>query len=94
LWVLNAPLLREELSAGDAATQSQLIAGGCVVTLAAMRFIFVREAGIFRWAHLLLGLWSLASPWIFDYVSDDAAFLNSTICGALLAVLATWSLVR
>jgi hypothetical protein len=94
LWVLNAPLLIEELSAGGPATHNQLVAGGCIVTLATMRFIFVREAGVFRWAHLLLGLWTIASPWVFGYVSDDMAFWNSAVSGMLVAMLAMWSLIR
>ena len=94
VWVLNAPLLNQELSGGELAAQHQLIVGGCIVTLAAMRIIFVQEASIFRWAHLLLGLWTIASPWVFDYAGNDAAFWNCEICGALIAVLAVWSLVR
>src|ERR1044072_6118076 len=71
LWVLNAPLLDEGLSPGELAAQNQLISGACTVLLAAMRIIFAREAGIFRWAHLFVGLWTLVSPWIFDYVDNS-----------------------
>lgn len=94
LWVLNSPMVSPELSVSDAATQNLLVVGGCVAGLAALRMIFVQEAGIFRWAHLLLGLWTIASPWIFDYASESAALLNSAVCGTLIAVLALWSLVR
>lgn len=94
LWVLNSPMLSPELSASELANQNHLVVGGCVAALATLRMIFVQEAGIFRWAHLLLGLWTIASPWIFDYTSDTAAFLNSALCGTLIAVLALWSLVR
>jgi hypothetical protein len=94
LWVLNTPFLSEELSADATATQNQLLAGGFIVMLAVFRFIFVREAGVFRWAHLLLGLWTIASPWVFDFAADDLAFWNSTISGGLLSILAVWSLVR
>jgi hypothetical protein len=96
-WLLYVPMLGSELAGGDLAdlaVQNQLFAGGCVIALAAMRIIFVREAGIFRWAHLLLGLWTIASPWVFDYFENDLAFWNSAVCGSLLALLATWSLVR
>jgi hypothetical protein len=93
-WIIAAPFLRPELSIDPANVWNQVVVGGCVVMLATMRMIFIREAGIFRWAHLLLGLWMMASPWIFDYVGEEAAFWNSSVTGALLAVLATWSLVR
>jgi hypothetical protein len=94
LWILGAPLLSPELSDSTTAIQNQLIAGACVATLAALRIIFVREAGLVRWGHLLLGLWTLASPWVFDYVDNGVAFWNSAISGALIALLAAWSLVR
>ena len=94
VWILNAPLLSPELSAGEPGTQSQLIVGGCIAALAAMRIIFIHGAGIFRWAHLFLGSWTIASPWVFDYAADEAAFWNSAVCGALIAGLATWSLLR
>jgi hypothetical protein len=93
-WVLYAPFMRDELSVSVATLWNYLAVGGCVVMLAVMRIVFVREAGIFRWAHLLLGLWMIASPWVFEYVGEEAAFWNSAVSGALIAVLATWSLVR
>jgi hypothetical protein len=94
VWVLYAPFLRDELSVSAGTLWNYLVVGGCVVVLALMRFVFVREAGIFRWAHLLLGLWMIASPWVFEYVGEEAAFWNSAVSGALIAALATWSMVR
>jgi len=94
LWVLNAPLLDPQFAPGELATRNQLLAGGCIVLLATLRFIFVREAVTFRWAHLLLGTWTFASPWVFDFVADEAVFWNSTLSGALIVALATWSLIR
>jgi len=94
LWIVDAPFLRPELSSGPATVWNQAVVGGCVVMLATMRMIFIREAGIFRWAHLLLGSWMMASPWILDYAGEEAAFWNSSVTGALIAVLAMWSLVR
>lgn len=94
VWVLYAPFMRDELSVGVATLWNYLVVGSCVVILAVMRILFVREAGIFRWAHLLLGLWMIASPWVFEYVGEEAAFWNSAVSGALIAALATWSLLR
>jgi hypothetical protein len=36
----------------------------------------------------------IASPWVFGYVGEQAAFWNSAVSGALMTALATWSLVR
>jgi hypothetical protein len=94
VWILYAPFMRDELSVSAATFWNHLVLGSCVIMLAAMRIVFVREAGIFRWAHLLAGFWMIASPWVFGYVTEEAAFWNSAVSGALMTALATWSLVR
>ena len=38
-------------------------------------------------ANIVLGLWMIASPWVFDY-SGKAAVLSSLTVGALVALLA------
>lgn len=39
--------------------------------------------------NILLGLWLLASPWVFGYQTvGTAAMLNSVVVGALIAVVA------
>jgi hypothetical protein len=37
--------------------------------------------------NILLGIWLIVSPWMFDY-SETPAVLNSMIVGALVAILA------
>lgn len=94
LWVLGAPFIRTELAGTVPMVWNQMAVGACVVMLAAMRMVFAREASIFRWAHLLLGLWMSASPWIFDYVYKGAALWNGVVSGMLITALAIWSLLR
>jgi hypothetical protein len=94
LWVLEAPLFYVPFGATYAAIWNQFVVGGAVVVLGAMRMVFVNETPAFRIAHLLLGVWIAASPWIFNYLTQDAAFWNSLISGTVIAVLATWSVVR
>jgi hypothetical protein len=94
LWVMEAPFMYAPLDANAAPIWNNVIVGGCVVMLATMRLIFVREVRAFRIAHLMLGVWIALSPWIFHYTDDDVYFWNSIGCGALIAALAVWSLVR
>ncbi|HVY82504.1 MAG TPA: SPW repeat protein [Steroidobacteraceae bacterium] len=94
LWLMEAPFVYARFDANAAPIWNNLIVGGCVVVLATMRLVFVREARAFRIAHLLLGVWIALSPWIFAYTEDRMYFWNSIGSGALIAVLATWSLVR
>lgn len=94
LWVMDAPFLYAPLDTSAATVWNDLIVGGCVVILATMRLVFIREARAFRIAHLLLGAWIAASPWIFAYTEDRLYFWNSLGCGVLIAGLAIWSLIR
>jgi hypothetical protein len=94
LWVMEAPFVYAPLDANAAPIWNNLIVGGCVVMLATMRLIFVREARAFRIAHVMLGVWIALSPWIFEYTEDGMYFWNSIGCGILIAALAVWSLFR
>jgi hypothetical protein len=94
LWVMEAPFVYAPLDTNAAPIWNNLIVGGCVVMLATMRLIFVREARAFRIAHIVLGVWIALSPWIFEYTEDRMYFWNSIGCGVLIAALAIWSLVR
>jgi hypothetical protein len=94
LWVMDAPFLYAPLDTSAATVWNDLIVGGCVVMLATMRLVFFREARAFRIAHLLLGAWIAASPWIFAYTDDRLYFWNSVAAGVLIAALALWSLIR
>jgi hypothetical protein len=94
LWVMDAPFVYAPLGISAATIWNDLIVGGCVVVLATMRLVFVREVGAFRIAHLLLGAWIAGSPWLFGYTEDALYFWNSVVCGLAIAALAVWSLLR
>ena len=94
LWVMEAPFVYAPLDTNAAPIWNNLIVGGCVVMLATMRLIFVREVRAFRIAHVMLGVWIALSPWIFNYTDDRVYFWNSIGSGVLIAALAVWSLVR
>jgi hypothetical protein len=94
LWVMDASFIYAPVGINPAIVWNDLIAGGCVVILATMRLVFVREARAFRIAHLMLGMWIACSPWLFGYTDDLLYFWNSVICGLSISMLAAWSLVR
>jgi SPW repeat-containing protein len=94
LWVLDSPFLSMYLGNSAAIVWNCFLVGGAIVVLAAMRVVFVREAFIWRISHLILGLWLTLSPWIFGYVDEYAASINSIVSGVLIGALATWGLMR
>lgn len=40
------------------------------------------------WANLVLGLWTLVSPWILGYSATPVAMWNAVIVGLLVALMA------
>ena len=50
-----------------------------------------------RWQDqlmVLIGVWLLVSPWVFDYSVDSAPAINATVSGAVIALLAAFDLVK
>lgn len=43
----------------------------------------------FSWAELVLGVWVIASPWIFGFAGTLGLWSN-VVAGTVLAVLAIW----
>jgi hypothetical protein len=48
---------------------------------------YAAQARIASGLNILLGIWLIASPWVFDY-SGTPAVMNSVMIGILIAILA------
>lgn len=95
LWVLNLPFgFAPEEGLSAAVVWNHAAVGAAVAALAIMRMLLVREVSFFRIAHLGLGLWLAASPWIFGFVEVEPTFVQTLCGGSLITLLAAWSLVR
>ncbi|KKW47400.1 MAG: SPW repeat-containing protein [Parcubacteria group bacterium GW2011_GWA1_60_11] len=44
---------------------------------------------LFSWAELVLGVWVIASPWIFGF-SGTLGLWSNVVAGTVFAVLAIW----
>lgn len=45
------------------------------------------------WVVLVLGAWTVATPWVFGFAGETAA-MNAWIVGVVLATMALWALAR
>lgn len=70
---------------------NSIVAGALIALLAAARFSSPRSPIGSSWLNLLLGLWMIASPWIYGYAANGEAMWNSIVVGAVVAALAAWS---
>ncbi len=46
------------------------------------------------WTNLILGIWLIASPWVFHFATASAAVWNAWISGCVIAVLAAAALYQ
>lgn len=63
------------------------LAGGVMLTVALIRLIFPRETTPLGWINVVLGAWTILSPFVLGF-NDHLALTVSTIgCGAVVMVL-------
>jgi hypothetical protein len=64
------------------------ICGALIAIFAIIRLSNPGGLAFFSWLNMLLGAWTIASPWVYSYVGDTARFVNSLCVGALVLILA------
>lgn len=91
IWLIISPWVFGYVSAGDQPMWNAVSTGGLVLILAATRYAQPHTGSGMSWINFLLGLWAIASPWIFTYANQDSAMWNNVATGVVIALLAIWS---
>jgi SPW repeat len=104
IWLVVSPWMLHYSAMGLPATLNSMIVGALIVVLAAVRFNSWRDTAPFSWINLVLGLWTIASPWVYGYAAKvvDSSLVygyavhviglsNSVIVGVLVSALAILS---
>lgn len=91
LWLVVAPfvLLYRGISA---ALWDNVIVGIVIAILAGWRALGKESARmtVASWLVALLGLWTIAAPFVLHYAGNASAMWNGVIVGIVVAVLATY----
>jgi len=64
------------------------IVGALIVILAAIRLSQPMKTVWASWINCALGIWTFASPWIYDYHTNTDRAINSMAVGIVVFVLA------
>ncbi|MBS1188875.1 MAG: repeat protein [Rhodocyclaceae bacterium] len=89
LWFAVAPwALGYDFADHKGIFYNHLIVGAAIVLLSAGAL--ARPKAWEEVVDFLLGLWALASPWIFGYGNMHSLRVNAVIVGLIVAVLALW----
>ncbi len=91
IWLLVSPWMLNYNTMGLPATLNSVIVGALIAVLAAVRLSSWRDTARFSWVNVILGLWTIASPWVYGYAANVNGVRDNVILGVLVAALAILS---
>lgn len=92
IWLIISPWVYGFATAAAAgAAWSSVIVGALVLIFGAVRVSSPHTRTGFSWANIVLGVWTVLSPWIFGQSANMGYLLNSVIVGAAVVALSIWS---
>jgi hypothetical protein len=86
IWFFISPWVYGYYS--DPRAWNSWIVGALIAIFAMIRLSNPAGLPFFSWLNMLLGAWTIASPWIFSYTSEVPRFVNSLCVGALVLIFA------
>jgi SPW repeat len=89
IWLIASPWVFDY--SGRAPVLNSVLVGALIATSAATRLASLHESAAVNAVCLLLGFWTIVSPWVSGYVANKAALANNLMVGVLVTALAIWS---
>ena len=86
-WLVASPWI---FGFGGPAGWNSVVVGGLIFIIALTRVVSLVGSALAR-VNLVLGLWTIASPWVYAYAGGEPAMWNSIVVGIVVALLALWS---
>ena len=86
-WLIASPWIFG-YAVSASAFWSSVVVGALVALLALSRFSAPRSGTGLNWLSFLLGLWAIASPWIYAYWVNGAAKWDNVAVGIAVALVA------
>ena len=94
IWLIASPWVFDY--SGRAPVLNSVLVGVLIAMIAALRLASLhqsahRSAGL-SGINLLLGFWTIVSPWANGYAVNKAAVANNIMVGVFVTALAIWSM--
>jgi hypothetical protein len=89
LWLIVAPFVVG--APGQQVATSGMIGGMLILIAAGIRFIYKHTAAV-GWGMVLLGAWTIMSPWVLGETSGDVRTWNYILVGVIVVALEAYSL--
>ncbi len=90
IWLIASPWVFDY--SGRAPVLNSVLVGALIAMLAALRLASLRESAGVSGINLLLGFWTIVSPYASGYFANKGAVGNNIMVGVLVMTLAVWSM--
>lgn len=90
IWLIASPWVFDY--SGRAPVLNSLFVGALIAMLAALRLASVHESAGVSGINLLLGFWTIVSPYASGYAANKGAVGNNIMVGVLVMTFALWSM--
>lgn len=90
IWLIASPWVFDY--SGKAPLLSSVLVGVLIAMLATLRLASLHESTGLSGINLLLGFWTIVSPWASGYAANKAAVANNIMVGVLITAFAIWSM--
>jgi SPW repeat-containing protein len=91
VWLIISPWVYGYALNESNSTSSSVVVGLLVLIFAALRYNTPHARTGLSWANIVLGVWTVLSPWIFSFMNSTAYVVNSIVVGCVIVALAIWS---
>lgn len=91
IWLIISPWVYGYAATARGTAWNSIFVGILVLIFGSMRYQSPHAHVNLSWANIVLGAWTVLSPWIYAYTDSSGPLLNSVIVGFAVLVLAIWS---
>lgn len=91
IWLIMSPFSSGYAAAPVYLTYNNVIVGILIVMCAATRYFSPAKRISLSGINIFLGIWTLISPWIYNYGADASLFWTNIVAGIIVIALALWS---
>lgn len=91
LWLIASAWVYGLVTTHGAGAWNSIVVGIVIAIFGIVRSRAPRRVAALSWINIILGIWTLISPWVFGFAGREAPMWNAVIAGILIALLAIWS---
>jgi SPW repeat len=88
IWLIASPWVFDY---GGGPAVNSVFVGTLIAILAASRLASLRNSAGLSAINVMLGLWTIASSWVYGYAANIGAVRDNLLLGVAIVSLASWS---